>query len=103
MELADNVLARAARFREDMAALYDWAHTVVVSRWAFIMSMTGRSVEHGEWLACDPREPELRDVVWKHHQGNSTSRSGWSNQASSFRKWIGVSGRRRRAVSSSRV
>jgi len=66
-EPADGVLARAARFRGEMAALEDWAHTVVVSHWGFILSMTGRSVGNGEWLPCDPREPALREVVWKHH------------------------------------
>jgi broad specificity phosphatase PhoE len=66
-EPADHVLARAARFRGEMAALDDWAHTVVVSHWGFILSMTGKSVGNGEWLSCDPREPALESVVWKHH------------------------------------
>jgi broad specificity phosphatase PhoE len=66
-EPADQVLARAARFRGEMAALDDWAHTVVVSHWGFILSMTGKSVGNGEWLSCDPREPALESVVWKHH------------------------------------
>jgi broad specificity phosphatase PhoE len=66
-EPADQVLARAARFRGEMAALDDWAHTVVVSHWGFILSMTGRSVGNGDWLSCDPTEPALEQVVWKHH------------------------------------
>jgi broad specificity phosphatase PhoE len=66
-EPADQVLARAARFRGEMAALEDWAHTVVVSHWGFILSMTGRSVANGQWLPCDPTEPALQEVVWKHH------------------------------------
>ena len=66
-EPADQVLARAARFRGEMAALEDWAHTVVVSHWGFILSMTGRSVANGDWLACDPTLPALEEVVWKHH------------------------------------
>jgi broad specificity phosphatase PhoE len=66
-EPADHVLGRAARFRGEMAVLEDWAHTVVVSHWGFILSMTGQSVANGQWLPCDPTEPALQEVSWKHH------------------------------------
>ncbi|MGG5820702.1 histidine phosphatase family protein [Falsiroseomonas sp. HW251] len=66
-EPAEQVLARAARFRGEMAVLEDWQHTVVVSHWGFILSMTGRSIGNGEWLDCDPTGPALETVVWKHH------------------------------------
>jgi broad specificity phosphatase PhoE len=66
-EPAEQILARAARFRGEMAALEDWAHTVVVSHWGFILSMTGKSVGNGEWLDCDPTGPALEEVSWKHH------------------------------------
>lgn len=66
-EPADQVIARAARFRGEMAALEDWAHTVVVSHWGFILSMTGRSVANGQWLPCDPTGPAPAEVIWKHH------------------------------------
>lgn len=66
-EPAEQVLARAARFRGEMAALEDWTHTVVVSHWGFILSMTGQSVANGQWLPCDPTEPALQEVSWKHH------------------------------------
>jgi broad specificity phosphatase PhoE len=66
-EPAEQVLARAARFRGEMAALDDWAHTVVVSHWGFILSMTGKSVANGDWLACDPTGPAPEEVVWRHH------------------------------------
>jgi len=66
-EPAEQVLVRAARFRGEMAAIADWRHTVVVSHWGFIMAMTGRSVENGTWHDCDPTEPALEQVVWKHH------------------------------------
>jgi broad specificity phosphatase PhoE len=66
-EPAEQVLARAARFRGEMASLEDWAHTVVVSHWGFILSMTGRSVANGQWLHCDPTGPAPEEVVWKHH------------------------------------
>jgi broad specificity phosphatase PhoE len=66
-EPAEQVLARAARFRGEMSALEDWSHTVVVSHWGFILSMTGQSVTNGQWLDCDPTEPPLQEVSWKHH------------------------------------
>jgi broad specificity phosphatase PhoE len=66
-EPAPQVEARARLFRQEMSALEDWAHTVVVSHWGFILSMTGRSVTNGEWLRCNPTEPAPAEIVWKHH------------------------------------
>ncbi len=66
-EPAEQVIARATRFRGEMASLDDWAHTVVVSHWGFILSMTGKSVANGAWLPCDPTEPPPAEVIWKHH------------------------------------
>lgn len=66
-EPADQVVARAALFRGEMAALTDWQHTVVISHWGFILSLTGRSVANGTWLRCDPTEPPPAEIVWKHH------------------------------------
>jgi broad specificity phosphatase PhoE len=65
-EPAEQVEGRARLFRQEMAALEDWAHTVVVSHWGFILSMTGRSMGNGEWLRCDPTEPGPESIVWKH-------------------------------------
>ena len=65
-EGAEGVIARAARFRHEMAALPDWQHTLVVSHWGFILSMTGLSVNNGQWLRCDPTEPPPAEVVWRH-------------------------------------
>ena len=65
-EPAEDVIARAARFRAEMAALPDWQHTLVVSHWGFILSMTGRSLMNGEWLRCDPTGPPPAEVIWKH-------------------------------------
>ena len=49
-----------------MAALPDWQHTLVVSHWGFILSMTGTSVNNGQWLRCDPTGPAPAEVVWRH-------------------------------------
>ncbi|HYF09611.1 MAG TPA: histidine phosphatase family protein [Acetobacteraceae bacterium] len=64
-EPADQVLGRAALFRAEISALDDWAHTIVVSHWGFILAMTGQSVMNGQWLHCDPTAPAPAEVVWK--------------------------------------
>lgn len=60
--------ARAALFRGEMAALPDWADTLVVCHWGFILAMTGERKQNGEWLRCDPRGPAPRDIQWRHYQ-----------------------------------
>jgi glucosyl-3-phosphoglycerate phosphatase len=47
--------ARADAFRSVMASRPDSETTLLVSHWAFILSLTGRSVENGELLQYDPR------------------------------------------------
>jgi broad specificity phosphatase PhoE len=64
-EPADQVEARAARFRGEMAALPDWSDTLVVCHWGFIMSLTGRSVQNGQWLRFDPTAPAPETISWK--------------------------------------
>ena len=56
-EPADQVEGRAGLFRSEMAALDDWAHTLVVTHWGFIMALTGRSLGNGEILRVDPTAP----------------------------------------------
>jgi broad specificity phosphatase PhoE len=63
-EPAQSVLERAALFRAEMAALPDWADTLVVSHWGFILSMTGISAANGNWLRCDPTAPAPERIVW---------------------------------------
>jgi broad specificity phosphatase PhoE len=53
-EPVDSLLARAARFRAEMAMLDDWSATLVVSHWGFIQAMTGERIENGTWRRCDP-------------------------------------------------
>ena len=59
------ILGRAARFRTGLAERHDWPHTLVVSHWGFILSMTGQSVMNGQWLRCDPTEPGPERLVWQ--------------------------------------
>jgi broad specificity phosphatase PhoE len=49
-EAHHEVEARAASFRSELAQRPDWAHTLVVCHWGFIMAMTGRSLTNCEWL-----------------------------------------------------
>jgi broad specificity phosphatase PhoE len=63
-ESGAEVAARAARFRAEIAALPDWAGTLVVSHWGFILSLTGHSAANGEWLRCDPHAPAPERVEW---------------------------------------
>ena len=65
-ETKEGVVERAATFRTAMAAQPDWADTLVVSHWGFILSLTGQSLGNGEWLRYDPNSPPPAEVVWKH-------------------------------------
>jgi broad specificity phosphatase PhoE len=59
------IVDRAARFRADLARRHDWANTLVISHWGFILSLTGQSVANGQWLRCDPTEPAPDRLVWR--------------------------------------
>lgn len=64
-EPAASVVGRAALFRAEMAALPDWADTLVISHWGFILSMTGKSLTNGEWLRCDPNKSAPEEIIWR--------------------------------------
>ncbi len=64
-EPAEHVIARANRFRTEMAEYPDWPQTLVVSHWGFILALTGRSVENGTWLRYDPRSEPPAEIVWR--------------------------------------
>jgi broad specificity phosphatase PhoE len=59
------IVDRAARFRRRLAQRHDWASTLVISHWGFILSLTGQSVANGQWLRCDPTEPAPDSLVWR--------------------------------------
>ncbi|WP_421988651.1 histidine phosphatase family protein [Roseococcus sp.] len=65
-EPREQLMERAALFRAEMAALDDWAHTVVVSHWGFILAFTGQSVMNGQMIEADPTAAAPRDFAWKH-------------------------------------
>jgi broad specificity phosphatase PhoE len=54
IESSEATDARANAFRAQMAARHDSATTLLVSHWAFILALTGRSIENGEILRWDP-------------------------------------------------
>ena len=54
-ESEESVQARAEAFREEMAADPEWRNTLVVSHWAFLLTLTGESLENGAWVRFDPR------------------------------------------------
>ncbi|MCW8307352.1 histidine phosphatase family protein [Acidiphilium sp. PA] len=58
------VIERAAQFRARMATRPDWRETIVVSHWAFILALTGRSLMNGTWMVYDPNTPAPTDLVW---------------------------------------
>jgi broad specificity phosphatase PhoE len=60
-----SVVERAAQFRNGIAERHDWANTLVISHWGFILSLTGQSVANGQWLRCDPTAPAPERLVWR--------------------------------------
>ena len=34
--------------------------------WGFIMSMTGLTVQNGDWLRVDPTQAGPAEITWKH-------------------------------------
>jgi glucosyl-3-phosphoglycerate phosphatase len=60
-----HVVDRANRFRAEMAIHPQWQRTVVVSHWGFIMALTGRSLQNGQWISLDPTAPAPTEIVWR--------------------------------------
>ncbi len=56
-ESIESVADRAAVFRAEMRDFGAWQNTVVVSHWAFILALTGQSLDNGAWIRFDPHEP----------------------------------------------
>ncbi len=55
-ESGESVEARAAAFRAEMLATEGWRETLVVSHWAFLLTLTGQSLNNGEWTRFHPAE-----------------------------------------------
>ena len=66
LESAESVIARAERFRGEMARTPDWAETLLVSHWGFLLALSGYSIENGRWTVIDPTRALERPIVWQH-------------------------------------
>ena len=56
-ESEESVQARATAFRTEMATHPEWQSTLIVSHWAFLLTLTGQSLENGQWIRFDPTAP----------------------------------------------
>ena len=65
-ESEESVIERAGRFRADMARRPDWGQALLVSHWGFLLALSGRSLENGQWMRVDPTVPLGGAIVWKH-------------------------------------
>jgi broad specificity phosphatase PhoE len=64
-ETAEATIERANRFRESMAERDDHETTLLVSHWAFILSLTGVSLDNGELMQFDPAEQPPETITWR--------------------------------------
>jgi broad specificity phosphatase PhoE len=64
-ETAEETIERANRFRALMAARDDHETTLLVSHWAFILALSGLSVENGEVMPFDPLRPAPETIYWR--------------------------------------
>ncbi len=65
VESSEQTIARADAFRALMTAREDSATTLLVSHWAFILALTGKSVENGEILEYDPGAGAPQSILWR--------------------------------------
>ena len=64
IDTSEETIARADAFRALMAAREDSATTLLVSHWAFILALTGKSIANGEILQYDPRSAAPMHIRW---------------------------------------
>jgi glucosyl-3-phosphoglycerate phosphatase len=64
VETLEETIARADAFRALMAARGDRATTLLISHWAFILALSGRSLCNGEFLEYDPTQGAPESIAW---------------------------------------
>jgi glucosyl-3-phosphoglycerate phosphatase len=64
IETEEETVARADAFRTQMAAREDNAQILLVSHWAFILALCGKSAGNGEILEYDPKRGPPRQIDW---------------------------------------
>jgi broad specificity phosphatase PhoE len=65
VESLEATMQRADQFRELMLRREDATTTLLVSHWAFILALTGKSLENGEILEYDPRSGKPQRIDWE--------------------------------------
>jgi glucosyl-3-phosphoglycerate phosphatase len=64
VETLEATTERADQFRELMMRREDTGTTLLVSHWAFILALTGKSLENGEVLEYDPVSGKPEQIDW---------------------------------------
>ena len=65
VETLEATTRRADDFRAFMATLDDAKSTLLVSHWAFILALTGKSLENGGLLEYDPTTGKPERIDWE--------------------------------------
>jgi len=65
VETLESTTARADEFRALMAARADAKTTLLVSHWAFILALTGKSLSNGDILEYDPMSGKPQQIDWE--------------------------------------
>ncbi len=52
-ESTESTMARAALFRAEMQATEAWRQTLVVSHWAFLLTLSGQNLTNGAWARVE--------------------------------------------------
>jgi broad specificity phosphatase PhoE len=63
IESEATVIDRADRFRAAMRRDPSASSTLLVSHWGFLLALTGRSIENGNWIEWDPADAAPREIV----------------------------------------
>jgi glucosyl-3-phosphoglycerate phosphatase len=66
VESLEDTVARADAFRARMATRDDSAMTLLVSHWAFILALSGKSTANGEILEYDPASGAPERIDWDY-------------------------------------
>jgi glucosyl-3-phosphoglycerate phosphatase len=65
VETLEATTQRADKFRALVAAREDASTTLLVSHWAFILALTGKSLSNGDILEYDPTSGKPRQIDWE--------------------------------------
>jgi glucosyl-3-phosphoglycerate phosphatase len=65
VETLEATTLRADKFRELMATRDDAKTTLLVSHWAFILALTGKTLSNGDILEYDPMSGKPKQIEWE--------------------------------------